>query len=145
MEPGTIIGAIGSSIGTAEKIWNRVKGKLEGLDIEIRHMGYRDVSNWKSVFTVITPYPIAYIGSLQISNGTSQRRGIKKVELSIGGQSFVWDEEDIEPFSPGDVRTVQWLFPASNDSPKHGDFELHITDSSGKLRTIIGRLAENSD
>lgn len=145
MEPGTIVGAIGSSIGTIESIWNRVKGRFEGLDIEIRSLGFRDTRKWNSVFTMITRNPLAYIGTFQISNGTAQRRGIKKVELVINDKSFAWDEDELESFSSGDVRTVQWVFPAAEDAPRSGMFILRITDSSGKIRKIPGQIANDSD
>lgn len=88
MEPGTIVGAVASSIGPIETIWNWVRGRLEGLDFEVRHLAFRDVRKYKSVFTIITASPIAYLSTFQISNGTAQRRGIKKVELVIAGEIF---------------------------------------------------------
>lgn len=145
MEPGIIFGAIGSSIGTIESIWNRVRGRFEGLDIEIRSLGFRDVRKWNSVFTIITRNPLAYIGTFQISNGTAQRRGIKKVELLISEKSFAWDEDELEPFSSGDVRTVQWVFPAADDAPRRGTFILRITDSSGQIRKIPGQISNDSN
>jgi len=144
MEPSTIMGALRIGIGPAAKIWHLVRGRFEGLDIEVRSLSFRDVREWKSIFAVITRNPVSYSGTFQISNGTAQRRGIKKAELLIDGKSFAWDEADVEPFSSGDVRTVQWVFPIADDAPRGGPFVLCVTDSTGKVKKIVGLLDNKS-
>lgn len=145
MEPGALVGAIGSGIGVVETVWNRVMGRLEGLDIEMRGLCFRDVSKSDSVFIIITPHPISYIANLQISNGTPRRRGIKSVELLVEGQAYTWAEDDVEPFDSGDVRAVQWTFPALGGSPKAGRYTIKITDSSGKTRKIEGAFTSGQE
>lgn len=144
MDIATIVSTVTGFISPTE-IWSAAKERFEGLDIEVRQVSFRDVSKWDSVFAVITPNPIAYIGSFQISNGTPQRRGIKKVELQIDGHSFAWDEEPVEPFRTGDVRSVQWAFPANVSDPRCGPFILRLTDSTGKIRMVKGHLVDKPD
>lgn len=142
MEITAAIGMLKSGLEPAEKIWGYLKGFSEGLDIEVRSLAFRDVTKWDSVFAVITPHPIAYIGNFKISNGSPQRRGIKKVGLAIGGATYTWDEEPLQAFEPGDVRDIELTFSAKSDSPRYGRYTLSVTDTSGRTKKIRGELSQ---
>lgn len=129
-------------LGQAGALVSWTLGKLQALDVEPREFHLRDLSRSKNVNEIITSHPIAYLGKVQVSNGTDRRRGIKRIQLAVGGRVYPWAEQHLEPFAPGDVRTVDLVFPAETNSANAGRYELSLTDSSGRVCKVSGSLGD---